>query len=293
MNKQDQNLDDADFDSLFRGPRTLQGNEPIFYGQDPSSAILSPYTLPSDTQYTMSPQLLSMPPWQPSFVMPPLLNTQNDIGFMKDETSPQSAFSNDFGSDEEAASAAAGRRKRSRKKPHDEAPESPTTSRGKVSKRKSGGAAPAASKDEDKAREALLERNRIAASKCRERKKVHNAELENRSRTMSAENAVLKAAEAALRQELLELKYRCLEHSNCNCEDIREYMKKQALGPGGWHPSFGSDDTMRRASETSISNGQIDSTPTDSMSSNPLSPESENRKSNSDRRKEDISHYPQ
>jgi hypothetical protein len=290
MNKQGQNFDDADFDSLFRDSRALEGDEPVLYGQEPSSTILNPYAPPPENQYAMPPQIFSMPPWQPIFTTPPLLNTQNDTAFTEDETSPQSAFSNDFGNEEEATTTT-GRPKRSRKKANSEAAQSSTASRGKSSRRKSS---TAASEDGDQRRAALLERNRIAASKCRERKKAHNAELEETSRTMGAENAFLKATEAALRHELLELKYKCLEHSNCDCVAIREYMKKQALGPpAGTYPRFDSEDALRRASETSTSNAPTDATPTESMSSNPLSPKAENGKSKGDIRVENTSaHHP-
>lgn len=288
MNKQDQNFDDADFDSLFRDSRALEGDERVLYGQE-ASTILNPYALPPENQYAMPPQVFSMPPWQPSFTMPPLLNTQNDTAFTEDETSPQSAFSKDFGNEEEA-SALTARPKRSRKKANAEDAQSSTASRGKSSRRKSGAAA---SEDEDRRRAALLERNRIAASKCRERKKAHNAVLEETSRTMGAENAFLKATEAALRHELLELKYRCLEHSNCDCQAIREYMKNQALGPAaGRYPRFNSEDALRRASETSTSNGPTDGTRTESMSSNPLSPTAESSKSKGDGRMENTSAHP-
>jgi hypothetical protein len=78
--------------------------------------------------------------------------------------------------------------------------------------------------DEDK-REKFLERNRVAASKCRQKKKTWTNNLEERARELTAQRQMLATHVAMLRNELLELKCKCLEHTSCNCEQIRDYLK--------------------------------------------------------------------
>jgi hypothetical protein len=78
--------------------------------------------------------------------------------------------------------------------------------------------------DGDK-REKFLERNRVAASKCRQKKKVWTNSLEERARELTSQRQMLAAHVAMLRNELLELKCKCLEHTSCECEQIREYLK--------------------------------------------------------------------
>jgi len=292
MNPPDTTFSDADFDSLFKDPSTVEGDESILYSPDPSSGDPNPSASLAETQqdlstayppYAMAVDAFSVPPWQPTLAMSPLLDTDQAEQQPLNGISPQTTFSypSAFGAPE----AAGGKRnQRSRKKSVAEASEGSTSGKSKIRKRRSTLPASGATESEENGRKALLERNRVAASKCRERKKVFNAELEERSRAMGAENAFLKATEAALRHELLDLKYKCLEHSNCNCKEIRDYMKQQVLqqslpvGGFGRHPSFDLDAALRRASETSSSVVPTEATPTESASnsSNPLSP-TENR----------------
>ncbi|KAF2745490.1 hypothetical protein M011DRAFT_137593 [Sporormia fimetaria CBS 119925] len=78
------------------------------------------------------------------------------------------------------------------------------------------------------ARESHLEKNRVAAHKCRQRRKEYIANLENRSRDLSTNNRVLKESVATLRDEVLSLKNILLEHAGCGCWAIDEYLKKSA-----------------------------------------------------------------
>lgn len=78
--------------------------------------------------------------------------------------------------------------------------------------------------DETK-REQFLARNREAASKCRQKKKQWTSNLEERARELSFEKQMLTTQAAMLKNELLMLKCKCLEHSNCDCEGIRDYLK--------------------------------------------------------------------
>jgi bZIP transcription factor len=74
-------------------------------------------------------------------------------------------------------------------------------------------------------RERALERNRLAASKCREKKKMHHQELEARARRLGEEHEELITTFKILQDQLFAMKSRFLEHVSCGCTGIREYMK--------------------------------------------------------------------
>ena len=78
--------------------------------------------------------------------------------------------------------------------------------------------------DDDK-REQFLARNREAASKCRQKKKEWTQDLEQKARDLSSQKQMLTTYLAMLKNELLMLKCKCLEHSDCGCDGIREYLK--------------------------------------------------------------------
>jgi hypothetical protein len=117
-------------------------------------------------------------------------------------------------------------------------------------------------------REELLARNRAAASKSRQKKKEFVAELEERSRDLATQNKVLHVTVATLKNEMLDLKDKCLRHMSCECEDIRQYlalsvMRKSsiasvaALDQQDWDQQV---DELLRASETSNTNEASDVT---------------------------------
>jgi hypothetical protein len=76
----------------------------------------------------------------------------------------------------------------------------------------------------DETRQLFLERNRLAADKCRRKKKAWTAELEEQARLLKTQRYIVINQVNQLRYELLELKYRCLQHIDCECEQIRQYL---------------------------------------------------------------------
>ncbi|EEB06678.1 transcription factor Atf21 [Schizosaccharomyces japonicus yFS275] len=82
---------------------------------------------------------------------------------------------------------------------------------------------------EEKRRRAL-ERNRIAASKCRQKKKQWTQELEATARSASEQSRSLKLLVSQLKDEVLNLKNQLLAHQNCSCEGIRRYLSSEAQG---------------------------------------------------------------
>ncbi|WBW74533.1 DNA-binding transcription factor, Atf-CREB family Atf21 [Schizosaccharomyces osmophilus] len=79
-------------------------------------------------------------------------------------------------------------------------------------------------------RKRFLERNRIAASKCRQKKKLWTKDLENSARIACEQSKALRSLVAQLREEVLCLKNQLLAHQDCGCEGIRQYLSSEAMG---------------------------------------------------------------
>ncbi|BFZ64296.1 hypothetical protein YB2330_005439 [Saitoella coloradoensis] len=77
-------------------------------------------------------------------------------------------------------------------------------------------------------RSKFLERNRLAASKCRLKKKQWANDLEATARLASQRSRQLQIMAAQLREEVLMLKGRMLAHEGCGCEAIRRYLSREA-----------------------------------------------------------------
>jgi hypothetical protein len=78
------------------------------------------------------------------------------------------------------------------------------------------------------ARQTHLEKNRVAAHKCRQRKKEYINSLEGRAREHSARNKILKENVAMLREEVLSLKNEVLRHAGCGFWAVDEYLARCA-----------------------------------------------------------------
>ena len=78
------------------------------------------------------------------------------------------------------------------------------------------------------ARQTHLEKNRVAAHKCRQRKKEYINSLEDRAREFSSKNKMLKESVAVLREEVLSLKNEVLVHAGCNFWAVDEYLARCA-----------------------------------------------------------------
>ena len=78
------------------------------------------------------------------------------------------------------------------------------------------------------ARQTHLEKNRVAAHKCRQRKKEYINSLEDRAREFSSKNKMLKESVAVLREEVLSLKNEVLLHAGCGFWAVDEYLARCA-----------------------------------------------------------------
>lgn len=78
-------------------------------------------------------------------------------------------------------------------------------------------------------RKKFLERNRVAANRCRERKKTYVSSLETRQKEVLAKNQYLHVEVEALREEIAILKH--LVHVDCACSELTlEQNLRRKLG---------------------------------------------------------------
>lgn len=80
-------------------------------------------------------------------------------------------------------------------------------------------------------RDALRQRNRIAANKCRQQKRARINELQVKERDLISRKHYLNMVVEILRNELIVLRFKCLEHADRGCERIREYLDDNVVGP--------------------------------------------------------------
>ncbi|MCJ1474852.1 hypothetical protein MMC13_003512 [Lambiella insularis] len=119
---------------------------------------------------------------------------------------------------------------------------------------------------EDEKRSKFLERNRVAASKCRQKKKEWTSNLEARARELQNSKNRLAIMVTSLKDEVLWLKGEMLKHTECGCAQIRDYLAQQAdsiTNPSSSHKLFESAASPVRSAPTSR---------TDSASSESQSP---------------------
>jgi hypothetical protein len=102
------------------------------------------------------------------------------------------------------------------------------------------------------------EKNRVAAAKCRAKKKEHTDSLEDVYRTQSALNTALKQTEKSLRDELSFWRTQALQHTFCSCHPIQEYnlRKAQSMAFGSNYGST-SSPVMRNDRSASFSHNHL------------------------------------
>jgi hypothetical protein len=78
------------------------------------------------------------------------------------------------------------------------------------------------------ARMTQLEKNRVAADKCRFQRKEYTSKLLVQHSNLSARNETLKANVAELREQVLRLKHEVLQHAKCGSWMIDGYITRIA-----------------------------------------------------------------
>ena len=87
------------------------------------------------------------------------------------------------------------------------------------------------SADSSEKRSQFLKRNRVAASKCRQKKKDWTSDLETRARELQGSKDSMALLVSSLKEELLYLQEETLKHTTCDCVEIRNYLARQAGSP--------------------------------------------------------------
>ena len=82
--------------------------------------------------------------------------------------------------------------------------------------------------DPDSKRAKYLEKNRLAASKCRNKQKKRVEELMGTAKEAESKNKVLKAEIASLKADMLSLIEDIAKHSTCQDERLRRYVEREA-----------------------------------------------------------------
>ncbi|KAL4901584.1 hypothetical protein BDW74DRAFT_159752 [Aspergillus multicolor] len=107
----------------------------------------------------------------------------------------------------------------------------------------------------DDKQEKTRARNRLAASKCRQKKKEQNNMLETRYEQERIKNEELTRQVNSLRDQIVVAKDRLLAHSECGHEPIQQYIQNMAksITVQHEHPDFGAASAhyYRRGSEMS------------------------------------------
>ncbi|KAH6985545.1 hypothetical protein EDB80DRAFT_732999 [Ilyonectria destructans] len=80
----------------------------------------------------------------------------------------------------------------------------------------------------DPRRRRVIERNRIAATKCRLRKRDEASALASREQAMEDQNRYLSTCFDQLTAEIYHLKTQLLRHTDCNCVLIQKYIVNEA-----------------------------------------------------------------
>ncbi|PYI04593.1 hypothetical protein BO78DRAFT_408988 [Aspergillus sclerotiicarbonarius CBS 121057] len=101
-----------------------------------------------------------------------------------------------------------------------------TSKRRRTNAAKSSSPTPDGQEAERLKREKFLERNRVAASKCRLKKKQHTEELQNRHKELVQQKGELNSEVDRLRGQVLSLKNEMLRHSQCGDEAITVHLSQ-------------------------------------------------------------------
>lgn len=76
-------------------------------------------------------------------------------------------------------------------------------------------------------REKALERNRVAANKCRQKKRRYTKSLESQFKDLAGRRMVLRNESAGLRCELLSLKNEILKHAHCDDGRVEHHLARE------------------------------------------------------------------
>ncbi|OLN84954.1 Cyclic AMP-dependent transcription factor ATF-2-like protein 1 [Colletotrichum chlorophyti] len=117
------------------------------------------------------------------------------------------------------------------------------------------GKAPMPEDDESK-RNKFLERNRVAASKCRQKKKEWVSELQETKQGLESQHAQLQLEYSGLVDEVTRMKNELMSHANCNDPNINLWLESEArrfVQSSAERVKKGSIDTSQMAGDMPLS----------------------------------------
>ncbi|KAG0245325.1 hypothetical protein BGX31_007523 [Mortierella sp. GBA43] len=100
----------------------------------------------------------------------------------------------------------------------------------------------------DAKRQRFLERNRLAASKCREKKRLQTLKTISDADEITARNQALHETLDQLQEEVRQLKNQILSHRDCGCDVIQKFVKS-SFGMGSLSSSCSSPTSPTSATE--------------------------------------------
>ena len=233
LNTDENSFFDFDSPSPFQQTFSTPGPSGMSWGNDvnfhplspPNSAVFSPKDWPYNNAYQQP---------NPASILTNIdtVNTRAQYGQVTppdDDNDNESIFEYHLKSQyQQDAQDDTGGKKRKRNNPTTSESQSPKRARKYASRGASNVAEPI--KIEDVKRSKFLERNRVAASKCRQKKKEWTQNLENKARELQKNNSSLRLMVDSLRQEVIFLKSEMLKHSSCSCEQIQKFLKQGSDG---------------------------------------------------------------
>ncbi|KAI9344110.1 hypothetical protein BD770DRAFT_350979 [Pilaira anomala] len=82
--------------------------------------------------------------------------------------------------------------------------------------------------DEKEKRKQSLEKNRLAAYRCRERKKQEQQHMIDQADLLALQNESLQIIVHNLRNEVISLRELLLAHDTCHCERVQSFIQKSS-----------------------------------------------------------------
>ncbi|KAK1240236.1 hypothetical protein MKX08_007678 [Trichoderma sp. CBMAI-0020] len=122
----------------------------------------------------------------------------------------------------------------------------------RTNKRKRG---PQNSRNPTEKKEKVKQRNRVAASKCRQKKREKVDYLKEQSSSLEAENSNLHNEYERLREELDRVKSDLMHHTECNDSNINQWISNEAKT---YVDKLVQKEERQRMGSLSSSNGTID-----------------------------------
>ncbi|KAM0520544.1 hypothetical protein ACHAPE_002939 [Trichoderma viride] len=114
---------------------------------------------------------------------------------------------------------------------------------------------PQNSRTQTEKKEQVKQRNRVAASKCRHKKRTKVDELKEQSSSLEAENNNLHNEYERLRKEIGQVKSDLMHHTECNDDNINQWISNEAKT---YVDKLVRKEERQRMSSLSSSNGTIE-----------------------------------